>query len=550
MLGVSKETLNKIAGVSFPGWENYERHIGTDVTIIAFAKPMHSRLPLFKNAKPVSEDTATNEVQPSQMRLYWLLWCLVVGVLLIPIWTTRYLPLVDYPHALARGYIAAHYDDVASFQQIYERPLAVVPNLGFEAIAKVAGRVMNIELIGRLTWTLTIGLFALGCHLISVTFFGKPLWTSLLAIFFIYSTHLFYGNINFLLGLALFLILFAVWRRLFVDRPWLSAILLLLGTPINFLIHLGTYAFEATAIGISLLFALRSNKISYLRAVGQVAPVAATLLLFKLFLTHGGTVGQIAFNGPIEKLLETASLISTYRHSWDAVYVILLLVTVIFVVRKKSSLYFQPEALTIGCAFYLFLWLCPGTLFTSSGADVRFLVPAFVFGLLSVRFVMEKRTLQYCIGFLILLGSVRIVLIDVDWHSLSDRIAPQIALWQELPAGASAYPLYYRDSLAVRPDGKLLPVIGLYGILNRQIYNPIFYAFREQHPIVFRTLPDFKPLNTAHDLTQSFAATQLLHYDYIWCYRISQEGLTNLKKSGHAIDSADGAILMKMDAFK
>ena len=480
-------------------------------------------------------------------RAYWLIFFAIVLALLAPIWITRYLPLVDYPHALARGYIAAHYHDVPSFERLYNPPLSIVPNMAFETAAYLFGKWMDVEILGKLFISVFIFLFALGCHAVFKAFSEKPSWLALPAIFFIYSTHLVYGNVNFLLGLSLFLLLFAAWYRWFPTCPGRASLLLLIGAPVLCLVHLSTLAFEWAAIGLVLWMAWWAGQISLSRALGLFSPLLLPLVLLATFLTHGGTTGTIAFNTVREKLLETATLISTYRHGFDLVYLLLLLGVALFVCLRSSSIAVERHALVIGVAFYFLLWVTPGTIFTSSGADVRYLIPSFIFLLASVRLTLSRREFALALGSILVLAMVRIAFITSDWQTMSGWMAPQIALWNSVPEGSRVYPIYYADSIRNDLERKLIPNVGIYAILTRHIYDPAFQALREQDAVTARDGGHIMAdIPRANDLTPQVERNILHQSDYLWCYKITSSTLREFAPDTRWVGAAGHAIILQV----
>ncbi|MFI5200932.1 MAG: hypothetical protein ACHQNE_00915 [Candidatus Kapaibacterium sp.] len=485
---------------------------------------------------------AHHGIAQDSRRAYWLIFFAIVLALLAPIWMTRYLPLADYPQALGRGYVAAHYTEVPLFQKLYEPPLNVATNRAFEAVAFVFGRVIPLDLLGRLFISAVILLFAIGCYAIPRLFHGRPMWRTMPMMFFIYSTHLVYGSINFLLGLALFFLVFAAWRSLVVRSPVRAAILLLLASPVLFLIHMAAYAFEWPAIGIALLFALQKKRISLWQAAGQLAPLLITLTLFQLFLAHGGTVSTIAFNTPYTKVMETLTLISTYRHSFDAIFALALAIILIYAFVRGTRWHLVPEAAVIGAAFYGLLLLFPGTFLAASGADVRFLIPSFVFVVASIDGTMSVRSFRIAFASILLLFVVRLASIALDWHRMSDWLAPQIALFQRVPEGGSIYPMYYDDSVSTMLERRLFPAFGVYAALEHHADYPGLLTIRKQESRdgghYFRALSNPPAPDSLRAILDSF--------DYLWCYRLRPDLRVRLSRVTTVAASAGGAELLRV----
>src|SRR5579864_6863201 len=74
----------------------------------------------------------------------------LAAMLLAPIWTAAFPPLLDYPNHLARAFVLAHLNDSHfSFQQFYRADWGAYPYLGMDASLAVLGRMFPIETAGR-----------------------------------------------------------------------------------------------------------------------------------------------------------------------------------------------------------------------------------------------------------------------------------------------------------------------------------------------------------------------------------------------------------------
>lgn len=65
---------------------------------------------------------------------YWCALGLISSLVVTPVLTVTYAPLVDYPNHLARVHILYKYADVPAYQSAYFRVLELLPNLGIELL--------------------------------------------------------------------------------------------------------------------------------------------------------------------------------------------------------------------------------------------------------------------------------------------------------------------------------------------------------------------------------------------------------------------------------
>ena len=74
---------------------------------------------------------------------------LLAAALLLPVWTVRHLPLVDYPNHLARAFILAHPED-AILARYYAPDWSPNPYLLMDAALVAMQRVMPVDTAGRI----------------------------------------------------------------------------------------------------------------------------------------------------------------------------------------------------------------------------------------------------------------------------------------------------------------------------------------------------------------------------------------------------------------
>src|SRR5208283_1104016 len=76
--------------------------------------------------------------------------CAAAVLLLLPIWSVAFPPLLDYPNHLARAFVLLHlHDPHFSFSQWYRADWGLYPYLGMDASLAVLGRIFPIEMAGR-----------------------------------------------------------------------------------------------------------------------------------------------------------------------------------------------------------------------------------------------------------------------------------------------------------------------------------------------------------------------------------------------------------------
>src|SRR3981081_892230 len=154
---------------------------------------------------------------------------LIVAVaLLAPIWSVRFPPLLDYPNHLARSFVLAHLNDPKfTFSKFYRADWGAYPYLGMDASLALLGRLLPIEVAGRVFLSLcALALPAAAWFFLRQANPGSDataLWALLIAcnIFFLE------GFLNFDLSLAVGFLSLALWLRWLANRSiarWVAAL--------------------------------------------------------------------------------------------------------------------------------------------------------------------------------------------------------------------------------------------------------------------------------------------------------------------------------------
>src|SRR6202521_940479 len=146
------------------------------------------------------------------LRLVALL--ILATMLLVPIWSATFPPLLDYPNHLARSFVLAHVNDPEfTFNRFYRADWGAYPYLGMDASLAVLGRLFPIETAGRVF----LSLCALALPAAALFFLRQAqpdaeaasLWSLLIA----YNVFFLEGFLNFDLSLAVGFLALGFWLR-------------------------------------------------------------------------------------------------------------------------------------------------------------------------------------------------------------------------------------------------------------------------------------------------------------------------------------------------
>jgi hypothetical protein len=480
-------------------------------------------------------------------RYYFFALAGAIAVLLAPLFLLQYVPLVDYPSHLVRCFILYHYQDVPVFQQTYQRLFEPIPNVACDIVITALLHVFSVLTAGRLFIALIVLLYALGCHLLATEVRGKTSWIAILCAFTVYGSPLMWGLVNYVFGLAVFMICVALWMR------WRSAwtvgryVLVVALVCAAFLTHLTSYGFVGIACTTMTLYDVVIRRRSIAQAVRDLAVLVPPVIAFAVFMKRSGSVGNIQWSTLAGKIGELFPFVRTYNLGFDALFAITVALCILVLLLRSSRVQAVWPVTITAAVFATFYLVCPRVLFTSSGADARFVPPAILLLLLSLKVDVPQRTGVVIFSIVMVASIVRIGEISREWTSLDRTIGPAVRLTDNIPAGVKIYPALF--PMQCRPsENKVLPQalsrlhvgsvlaaletdecrkrdvvfehVVEYATIRSSAYVPSLHAHRGQQPLVFRTVPRYRAATTSLEPDWFDEARK---YDFIWSYAMPED---------------------------
>lgn len=474
---------------------------------------------------------------------YRLSLLLAAAFLSLPILSVTYVPLVDYPNHLARAYILFHYDEIPAYQLNYINLFEPIPNLAMDLILLLLQSFIDVLTAGRIFLVIMLAVFVFGCHALGKSIHGRSTWLALPCAFFFYNSAFLYGFVNYIFGLGLFCIALAYWYRWRHD--WNAGRLVLASALVfcAYLAHLSAYVF----LGISFLtIEVWSYRRGALRAAALgLVPLIPSLIAFMAFMRGSGQVGSIQWNTLSGKLIGALPLVLSYDYKLDiflaaATFVILIL---LLIFSRRISLAWP--FFIVGAVFVICYLLSPMVLFTSSGADARFVLPAILLFVLSLKVEVQSSAGKALMIAYLIVASIRVGDIWATWRTLDWQIGAEAERLMILPEGAAVYPLFVRSE--EHQQGKLERTFEHtvhYATIYRRAYVPTLFALRGQQSLQFRRPPHYSTLSDANP-------RQWLHnlsdYDYVWSYGIDADTRASLAERSALISEANGFALWKIE---
>jgi len=486
-----------------------------------------------------------------QVRAYYACLIAVSVILCLPIWATEYLPLVDYPNHLARAYVLHYYNDTNAFQTMYALIVEPIPNLAIDIIVPALMWGFTLETAGKIFLTLTVLLFSYGCHLLGMALHNRPTWLAIICALFTYNSSFLYGFVNYQFGLGMFLVTLAVWLR-YRHRWNLSSFLGVCGLVLaSYLSHLSAYVFLGIALCIVTLYdclTARCGRRQLINAAFGLAPLTLPLIAFIIFMRSGGAVGAIDWNTIQGKFINSLSLILSYNYRLDAVAACIIAGVVLMLAVYARCVESERAVLLVGGCFAICFLLCPRTLFTSSGADARFIPAAALMALLSLKFTVPRHIGICALSIVLCIALVRWAGIWHMWSAMSQRVSSQVQMFEHLPEGTRVYPLFFDDWIKENKTERPFEHSINYATIYRRAFVPTLFALRGQQPLIFRDKPFFQRINHTTPLDEVNWKAIFSGYDYVWCDKLDDKYLQFIANRCQLIVEADGFRIYRINA--
>lgn len=428
-------------------------------------------------------------LQRTNLLTYYAALGLGLAAAIAPMWMVTFPGMIDYPSHLVRCYILAHFGSNPFWPHFYRVQFGPIPNLAMDAIVTPLAHWLPIVVSGQIFLTLLALVYFLGCSELARAAWGQPQWLALVAGLTLYNATLLWGFVNYLFGLGLFFLAFAVWLRL---RRRLTAgrfVLLCGWGTLVYLAHLAAVAVLGVAcVTVALLdwWPRRRSRRAWpplLRQTGWLG-VPALLLLFG-FLNRNGRVGRIGGYTLWHKISALFTLVRSYNVRSDAAVTLGLTACAVVLLWRCR---WRRELVAAGLALLGCCLVMPNRILTSQNADIRLSVPAFVLLILAVRPRWGRAQVAALSPALALLG-LHVGLIARTWRGFNARAGDLLALGTRLPPGARVDVLedvVFTGPLSNKWDFEV-PKILDYWSVSRGAYESNVFARAGQQPLIKRT---------------------------------------------------------------
>jgi hypothetical protein len=430
--------------------------------------------------------------------------CLALA--LLPLAQTATPPLFDYPNHLARMHVLARWDEFGGLG-FFERGDFLVPNVLSDLIGMGLMALLEPLEAGRALLALTLGALLTGAFALNAAAAGRASpWPAVLALPLLYNEMLFWGFLNYLLGLGVLLWGAAAWLGLErgAPSPGRRAAQLALGAAFAlaaFFAHMVAFGLFTVAIAwIELHRAWGRRAEGPARTLGRLAASAgvfAPALLLYLLGSPSRELGLgMAFDfDPFLKLSPFTRALSSGNPWADAAALFGIAATLVALAAARG-LRAEPRLAGLAAVFAALVLVLPYTAMGSFFLDARVAVAAALVGAAAVRGPARGPARRRGPGAAaalvaaLALGGARTAAIAADWSEADRSYAALIEAFETIPRGAMVVPAeaarfqFAEGWLQTRTNAPPYEHAASYAAITRDAVVTNLFARRGQNPLV------------------------------------------------------------------
>jgi hypothetical protein len=437
---------------------------------------------------------------------------ILAAMLLAPIWTAAFPPLLDYPNHLARAFVLAHlHDPHFSFAEFYRADWGAYPYLGMDASLAVLGRVFPIETAGRVYLSLcALALPAAAWFFIHEAQPGAEvsfLWSLLIA----YNVFFLEGFLNFDLSIAVGFLALGLWLRWLAKpgtRAWIAALLAFTALYFTHLLGFGI----AGLIVVAYLTLSRKPIRDWLWSGALALPGLA----FYLHSSRVGlTAGKIIFHGWDDKLDSLGMILHGYWPLLDWISLGALAAWFFAAWWRNPEFHWDRKWIAIAAFLFALFWVIPWMWGEGSDLDIRVL-PFLSIAILATARVGRRG--KWLAAIPLLLFAVRIASITQHFREAQPVLARLARSFDAVSRGAQVLPIVEGDE---DPIERPFTHFWAYGVIRRGWFSPYLMDAPGETPM--RIIHDsYTPdgfWNLTYDEAPDWRQVQS-DYDYVWAYDV------------------------------
>lgn len=447
-------------------------------------------------------------------RLLLTLFCVLGIILVAPVWTVKYPPLVDFPNHLASSFVLAHmHDPKFHFSKFYAPNWQLSPYVTMDLLLVALQKFLPVQIAGRAV--LTLSLLAVPLAVWVFVREANPgesklaFWSLLLCnnmYFFLY------GLINMQLSMALCFLTLGLWLR-YLRSPGRTLWWLVCGSA-TFLYFTHIVGFGVACIVVTCYLLITRR------------PVREMIFSWLLFLPGMGfylywkasdtTKWPMVFPSLIIKLERVSAVIVGYSSSLDFLTLLVILICILWGAADNPEFKVNVSWLVVtACLFAVYLVL-PSE-YGPGGMVARRILPfIFVVGLAAAKLGRRGR---YLVPIALVLFIARTANVEQHFVKIQPRLDAFARSFEVIPRGSRVFPIVQRTVEKGTPED----TFWAYGVIDRGWFSPYLFHNKGVQPLRIKlntySLGRYAAFVTRRKPIQW--ATIRAEYDYIWAFGTS-----------------------------
>jgi hypothetical protein len=436
-------------------------------------------------------------------------------ILLLPVWSVQFPPLLDYPNHLASGFVLGHLHDPAyQFQRYYAGDWKPYPYIASDFLLMTLCRVLPAQFAGKVLLSLGVLAFPL-----SAWFFLRranpgenalALWTLLAA----HNVFFLYGFLGFFFSLSLMFVSAGLWLR-WLERPsvwrWAAACAAVTAA---YLMHFFGFAF--TALIVAFYSISRPRWREWLYSAGMFLPGTLFYFVFSRVASH--QTNGVTFGALDDKLESFWRIMQSHSTRLDQVTLAAVVVLFICGWVKNREFRWNGRWCLVAAGLLVTYAALPVGFGAGWDIDIRVLPVLFVTLFATVR--MGRRA-WWLAPLALILFTVRTVELTQYFRAGQPKLQGMARAFALTPPNARVLPIVAgHDEDPIEQD---YPHFWAYGVVERGWFSPYL-----------STLPGLLPLRLTADVYAPDGFWDLTYaeppdweqvrdnYDYVWAYDVPQ----------------------------
>lgn len=438
----------------------------------------------------------------------------IIFLLLLPIWSVRFPPLLDYPNHIASGFVLGHLHDARfDFSQYYGSKWGLNPYVAIDFTVTNLARVLPAQFAGKIV--LSFGVLALP---LAAWFFLRQanpgqsalaVWSLLAS----YNIFLFYGFMGYFCSMSLMFFTLALWLRFLRLKTVGAWLVTCVALTLTYFTHIFGWLFAGLIIGV---YSLTRPKIrEWLLSTALFVPTALFYFISsRAVQQQSGAV----FRTAADKFQSFWTIIHGFSPRLDWISIAAFAAIFVFGAVRNRAAHLNWRWILVALAMLLTYICLPIGYGDGWNIDIRALPVLFILLLATASFGPRAR---WFVPVALLLFVVRIGNITAHFRAAQPQLDSMAQAFAMTPMNARVLPIV--EGTDEDPIAQPYPHFWAYGVVERGWFSP--YLF---------TLPGLLPLQVKVDVYDPDGFWNLSYdappdwnqvrqdYDYVWAYDVGK----------------------------